>query len=47
MIYMVTDSAAPLHGLWFRMPLRPTCGVPLPPEGWLWGFWGFGFSLSF
>ena len=23
------------------------CGFPLPPVGWLWGFWGFGSSLSF
>ena len=49
-VYMVTRSAAPpsspLHGLWFRMP--PSCGMecgfPLPR---LWGFWGFGSSLSF
>ena len=23
------------------------CGFPLPPVGWLWGFWGFGSSLNF
>ena len=23
------------------------CGFPLPPVGWLWGFSGFGSSLSF
>ena len=23
------------------------CGFPLPSVGWLWGFWGFGSSLSF
>ena len=28
-------------------PCGMECGFPLPPVGWLWGFWGFGSSLSF
>ena len=56
MVYIYIWSRAPrpplppLHGLWSRMPpplLWDECGFPLPPVGWLWGFWGFGSSLSF
>ena len=43
-----------LLGLWSRMlqdappPVGWSVGslFPLPPVGWLWGFWGFGFSLG-
>ena len=43
-----------LLGLWSRMlqdappPVGWSVGslFPFPPVGWLWGFWGFGFSLG-
>ena len=53
-IYMVTRSAAPPLSPppWSMVQDAPPllwdeCGFPLPPVGWLWGFWGFGSSLSF
>ena len=39
----------PLHGPWSRMGplLWDGVGGLSSPCGWLWGFWGFGSSLSF
>ena len=55
--YMVTHSAAPplppppppsmVYGPGCPPSCGMECGFPLPSVGWLWGFWGFGSSLSF
>ena len=48
---MVTRSAAPpppsmVYGAGCPPPVGWSVGS-LFPLGWLWGFWGFGSSLSF
>ena len=52
--YMVMRSAAPpppplsvVYGPGCPPSCGMECGFPPPPVGWLWGFWGFGSSLSF
>ena len=45
-VYLVVTHCGP------TLPPPPSscgmeCGFPLPPVGWLCGFWGFGSRLSF
>ena len=42
-IYMVTRSAPPPSP---SMVYGPGIPPPLPPVGWLWVFWGFGFRVG-